>query len=72
MSSGQAHKGFANLEEANWVREMKAHFARTGRFRATDLHRALGDASAGVSMGDKKKMREDFLKRGAESSPPKK
>jgi len=39
------------MEEAEWVREMRAHYARTGAFRPQDLRRLLGDPAKGVEMG---------------------
>jgi hypothetical protein len=37
-------------ERTGWLREMQAHFSRTGFYRAEDLNRVLGDPRRGVSM----------------------
>lgn len=39
------------LQPADWVRDMLDHFHRTGTYRATDLHRLLGDPNRGVEVG---------------------
>jgi hypothetical protein len=37
-------------KEADWVREMHAHFARTGHYRARDITRVLGNQAEGVEL----------------------
>ena len=36
--------------EAAWVREMHAHFARTGSYRPQDVRRVLGNPQEGVGL----------------------
>lgn len=35
-----------------WVKEMHAYFAKTGRYRPTDLERVLGDPRKGFTSQD--------------------
>lgn len=50
MTTDEVKERLANLSEADWVRKMKEHYARTGAFRAEDLRRLLGDPTRGVQM----------------------
>ena len=50
MNSEEIHKELANMKEAPWVRKMKEHFNKTGRYRAEDLYRLLGDPTRGVEL----------------------
>ena len=40
------------LPPADWVREMVAHYQRTGTFRPQDLRRLLGDPNRAVEVGN--------------------
>jgi len=50
MTAQELPERVANAGEAEWVREMRAHFERTGTYRAADLLRLLGDPTAGVEL----------------------
>lgn len=39
------------LPPADWVREMVAHYFRTGTYRAEDLRHLLGDPNQAVEVG---------------------
>jgi len=51
MSKEQVKARFANLREAHWVRDMKAHYAKTGTYRPEDLRKLLGDPTKRVEVG---------------------
>ena len=44
-------KRLAVLPEAEWIREMRRHFAETGNYRPEDLIRLLGEPGKGVTTG---------------------
>ena len=46
--------------ESVWIREMREYFAKTGTFRAKDLHRLLGDPAKGVETGAKASVAKHF------------
>ena len=53
MTPKQIEKTLQNLPEASWIRDMRAHYAKTGTYRARDLRRLLGDPRKRVTMGPK-------------------
>jgi len=42
-----------SLPPADWVLAMRAHYRRTGAYRASDLRRLLGDPNRAVEVGPK-------------------
>jgi hypothetical protein len=46
--------------QPEWMREMGAHYRRTGTFRPEDLRRVLGDPTKGVMISSEKTL-ESFL-----------
>ena len=51
MSDDTLKKKFANLPEAEWIREMKEYHERTGTYRPADLRRLFGDPMRRVTSG---------------------
>jgi len=46
-----------------WVREMIAHYRRTGAYRAQDLRRLLGDPNKAVEVGPQVSLATHFAQR---------
>lgn len=49
-----------------WVREMVAHYQKTGAFRAEDLRRLLGDPLKGVEVGNHSSLASHFIDHSAD------
>jgi hypothetical protein len=62
LSSEQIAEKLANLPEPAWVREMKAYYLKTGKFRPEDLRRLLGDPNRAVQVGARDSMAKCYLK----------
>lgn len=62
MTLEEIREKLDNGPQADWVREMKEYYARTGTYRARDLRRLLGDPKMGVKIGPKGSMPECFYK----------
>jgi len=50
MSEQEVKERFDRIVEAQWVREMREHFSKTGTYRPQDLRRVLGDPTVRVEM----------------------
>ncbi len=55
----------AEVTEAKWVSSMHAHFHDTRTYRATDLHKVIGDVRQGVAMPtcEKSKLGQSMLRK---------
>ena len=60
----EIQKKFSEIHEADWVREMREHRARTGGYRPQDLRRLLGDPNKRVEMGPETSIK-DYVARCA-------
>jgi hypothetical protein len=47
----QIQERLQELPPADWVREMIAHYFRTGTYRTEDMRRLLGDPNRAVEIG---------------------
>jgi hypothetical protein len=45
-----ASTGMTGRSEPAWIRDMQSHFARTGGFQPSDVHRILGDQREAVAL----------------------
>ncbi len=48
----EVQKLLDDLPEADWIHDMRKHFAETGSYRPEDLIRLLGDIREGVTVGE--------------------
>jgi hypothetical protein len=63
MSEQEVRERFDGIAEAQWVREMREHFSRTGTYRPQDLRRALGDPAERVEMSPEASLSKYFHNR---------
>ena len=61
MTIDEIRERLAQVSEPEWVRLMKEHYFRTGKFRAEDLRRLLGDPQRGVELGPRESMTKNLL-----------
>jgi hypothetical protein len=61
MTAREIQEKLKEMPEADWVTQMKEHFAEKGVYRPTDLRRLLGDPNRRVEMSPDRSIPKYFL-----------
>jgi hypothetical protein len=63
MTTEEIKERLAKLPEAEWVTQMRRHYAQTGAYKPQDLRRLLGDPNQRAEMTADRSMPKYFLDR---------